>query len=172
MTDIIDIKIFSPSFLPGYQLPPDSLAFFHQLKQMLTDGIETNKLIGNPVFDFSYLDRISSDSKQLHLEVLKIFKGIGDESAEQIEKGIELQDGERIVLSINRLLSNLRILGLHDLLLEAELIGAIIQYPETPSTPPMPETEIKRINEFLVNLKKALIQSEVEIQKYRKTLNV
>jgi HPt (histidine-containing phosphotransfer) domain-containing protein len=120
------------------------------------------------VFDYSYLDRISSDSKALHVEVLESFLAVGRKSKDRVSNNRQRKDVEGVAESLKELFSSLRILGLNSMLLEAESLE--IELLESRQN--FSEDLDKRLSKFSNDLERALQHAEVEIQKYRKGLNV
>ena len=102
------------------------------------------------------------------MEVLESFLAVGCKNKTAVLVNLEDQNVEAITSALKELYSSLRILGLKSMLLEAELLEAILTDPEKPFT----EDLDQRIRRFCMELAIALEHAEVELQKYRESLNV
>lgn len=120
------------------------------------------------MFDYSYLDRISSNSSELHLEMLEIFLDLGRKVYDELRVFSVGQQKDSIVLCFTSLYSNFRILGLHQLLREAETLEQKIQE----SSGVIGEDMKPRITKFTNNLSLALEQAERDILQYKESLKV
>ena len=108
------------------------------------------------------MDRISSESTDLHLEVLEVFLVAGKKLELALQDPVEVGNRKQLFTTFSKLYSNLRILGMEKLLVEAELLETSLR---SESTGNMLE---KQRQAFAERLKTALSQAEDEIQRLTK----
>ncbi|MBR9922475.1 MAG: hypothetical protein GYB31_16680 [Bacteroidetes bacterium] len=111
------------------------------------------------MFDYSYLDRISSESTDLHLEVLEVFLVAGKKLELALQEPVAAENKKQLFTTFSKLYSNLRILGMEKLLVDAELLETSLRSEASDN-----KREEQR-QAFAERLKIALSQAEDEIQR-------